>query len=125
VEQRSLLSVSQDEALQRFYWMWTVKEAYTKALGIGLGFDFRRVEYDVTSNIVRVDNAVPEGWRFSKFTLSLGDGAYQGVVAELVGPGVETVVTETDSYPWLQVMDAAGVAQRAIQELEGTKNFFN
>jgi 4'-phosphopantetheinyl transferase len=104
--------------------MWTVKEAYTKALGIGLGFDFRRVEYDATTNIVRVDNAVPEGWHFSKFTLNLGDGTYQGVIAELVGPGVETVVTELDSPPWLQVINAADVAQRAIQELEGTNNFF-
>jgi phosphopantetheinyl transferase (holo-ACP synthase) len=34
----------QAEALRRLYDLWTHKEAYTKALGLGLGFDFARLE---------------------------------------------------------------------------------
>lgn len=33
-----------DEGLERLYDLWTYKEALTKNLGLGLGFDFKRVE---------------------------------------------------------------------------------
>lgn len=34
----------------RFYMIWTLKEATTKGLGDGLGFDFRRLEFNVTEH---------------------------------------------------------------------------
>lgn len=33
-----------EEALQRLYDLWTYKEALTKNIGLGLGFDFKRIE---------------------------------------------------------------------------------
>ena len=35
-----------------------MKEAYTKALGLGVGFEFNRIEYDVHQETVRIDGAL-------------------------------------------------------------------
>ncbi|PIL36816.1 hypothetical protein GSI_00506 [Ganoderma sinense ZZ0214-1] len=56
-------SLSPREQLRRFYLIWTLKEAYTKALGLGMGFDFSRIEYDVPNDVVRIDGVAPRGWR--------------------------------------------------------------
>lgn len=34
----------QNDGLRYLFLVWTLKEAYTKALGLGMGFDFRRIE---------------------------------------------------------------------------------
>ena len=44
-----------------------MKEAYTKALGEGLGYDFARIEYDVVNQVVTVDGKVPRGWEITSF----------------------------------------------------------
>lgn len=41
---RAPLPPGDQEALERLFDLWTYKEALTKALGIGLGFDFARIE---------------------------------------------------------------------------------
>ena len=70
LEQRTLLEISDpNDALQRLYLVWTLKEAYTKALGLGLGFDFKRIEVDVNGHKITVDNNVPCGWEFIVFIL--------------------------------------------------------
>ncbi|KAI0069039.1 4'-phosphopantetheinyl transferase [Artomyces pyxidatus] len=96
LEKRLLLAgdVPPDEALRRFYLMWTTKEAYTKALGLGLGFDFRRVECDVLANTVTVDGQPARDWEFSLFELSLDDGMYQGVTARFVGEGKAKAISQ-------------------------------
>lgn len=97
--------------------MWTLKEAYTKALGLGLGFDFRRVEFDVNNDTVRVDGEIPEGWHFSKFEIQDGDDLYQGVVAEFVGGNKSRVDSERGPHDWLIHFDAVSFVERALQEL--------
>ena len=95
-----------------------MKEAYTKALGYGLGFDFRRVEYDVESGILRVDNTIPDGWRFHKFVLNNREDVYEGVVAEFIG-GIKTeIIHENESSDWLTITDAAEFVEKAIHELQ-------
>jgi 4'-phosphopantetheinyl transferase len=110
-------SIPESEQLKRFFWMWTLKEAYTKALGLGLGFDFKRIEFDVVERIVRVDGKVPEGWRFNKFVINDDEDQYQGVVAEYHG-GIQTeVITEADNSPWMNKYDAVPFTEEAIAQV--------
>ncbi len=106
-----------EDNLRRFFWMWTMKEAYTKALGIGLGFDFKRVDFDVEANILRVDGEIPVGWRFRMFVLQDGEDAYEGVVAEFLGDGPTEIVHEHGSYKWLQQYEAVSFTEQAILRL--------
>jgi 4'-phosphopantetheinyl transferase len=117
-ERHSLNSeVPLSEQLRRFFWMWTLKEAYTKALGLGLGFDFRRVEFDVLNLIVRVDGQILRGWNFSMFVIEDGEDFYQGVVAECVGGTSTNVVNESTKPNWLTIHDAVPFTELAIVEL--------
>ena len=97
--------------------MWTLKEAYTKALGLGLGFDFQRVEFDVVNLIVRVDGQIPQGWHFSMFVIEDGEDFYQGVVAEYVGGTSTNVVNELTIPDWLTIHNAVPFTEQAIVEL--------
>jgi len=118
-ETRTILSVPQDEGIYRFFWIWTMKEAYTKALGLGLGFDFRRIEYDLTTDILTIDGEVPKGWQLIKFDIEHDQAIYQGVAARYVG-GDATVVLprSSQSVDWMVKLDAASLVYRAIEELE-------
>lgn len=97
--------------------MWTVKEAYTKALGLGLGFDFSRVEFDAVANIVRIDGVIPRGWRFSKFVLNDEDDLYEGVVAEFLGGDETVVIPETHPHDWLVSYNGVTFVEKAIEGL--------
>ncbi|KAJ7117375.1 hypothetical protein C8R43DRAFT_901970 [Mycena crocata] len=108
---------SQAQGLEWFFWMWTAKEAYTKALGLGLGFDFRRVEFDPTLDVFRVDGVVPQGWQLSKFKVIQGAEIYLGVVAEFVGGSTTVVVPESHSHEWLSILDATSFVRTALQQL--------
>jgi len=109
--------ISQDEGLRRFFWMWTLKEAYTKALGLGLGFDFRRVEFDVENDLVHVDEVIPAGWRFSKFIITDDEDLYEGVVAEYLGGTQMEVISDATSQPWLISHQAVLFVEKAVQDL--------
>lgn len=114
-----LPSLQETEALRRFYLIWTLKEAYTKALGLGLGFDFSRIEYDVHRNRVRIDGVVPQGWRFVRFQLahsrSTGQDVYVGVAAEYTGGEQDgCVVEEGQPDAWLKVDDAVTFLEKAL-----------
>ncbi|KAI0356587.1 hypothetical protein OH77DRAFT_1452511 [Trametes cingulata] len=118
--------LSKDEGLRRFFLIWTLKEAYTKALGLGMGFDFSRIEYDVPNDIVRIDGQIPRGWDFARFDLRnpvKGGTAeeYVGVVAEFVGEEVapESRVRSAAAPGWLKVRDAKEFLLSAIRELGG------
>jgi len=117
-ERHSLnIELSPSHQLRRFFWMWTLKEAYTKALGLGLGFDFRRVEFDVVNLIVRVDGQIPQGWHFSMFVIEDGEDFYQGVVAEHVGGTSTQVLKESIKPNWLTIHNAVPFTEHAIINL--------
>jgi phosphopantetheinyl transferase len=63
-----------------------MKEAYTKALGLGLGFDFKRISFDLRDNQLSVDQRLVTGWGL--WMLELSDG-YQCCIARS-GTGDET-----------------------------------
>lgn len=119
VKQVTTPGVTEDERIRRFFWMWTLKEAYTKALGMGLGFDFKKVEFDVARKQVKVDGIPPNGWRFIMFTICDGEDLYEGVVAERAGDTTEVVDASSGQcgLEWLKVVGAANVLHRAVKDL--------
>jgi hypothetical protein len=56
----------------------TLKDGYTKALGLGPGFDFKRIEFHVVERTVQVNRQVPVGWQFNTFIINDNEGQYQG-----------------------------------------------
>ncbi|KAG6334150.1 hypothetical protein ID866_4938 [Astraeus odoratus] len=110
-----LADISQSEALRRFYWIWTLKEAYTKALGIGLGFDFQRIQYDVLKDGITVDGEPARGWQFRKFEVAQSGNKYVGVAARFIG-GRMTTIEDLDVGS-LVCYDAASFVNRAVEEL--------
>ncbi|KAH9853709.1 hypothetical protein C2E23DRAFT_884383 [Lenzites betulinus] len=117
-------SISKHEELRRFYLIWTLKEAYTKALGLGMGFDFSRIEYDVPNDVVRIDGQVPRGWEFTRFKLinpvrSINAEEYVGVTARFVGEDAapECKVRVEEAPSWLRVFDAKEFLTTTIAKL--------
>ncbi|KAG8903203.1 hypothetical protein FRB99_003615 [Tulasnella sp. 403] len=103
---------------------WTIKEAYTKALGSGLGFDFQRVEYLMTSQSpdgdrVIVDGEVLLGWEFRGFTWRDKGNTYIGMAAKR-GEGDGTTISwalldeEGDTTTeWLEQIALVQLIERA------------
>ncbi|KNZ74423.1 L-aminoadipate-semialdehyde dehydrogenase-phosphopantetheinyl transferase [Termitomyces sp. J132] len=110
--------ISEAETLKRFFWLWTIKEAYTKALGLGLGFAFRRVEYDIGENVVRVDKEIALGWRFTKFMLTDENDLYQGVVAEYIGGATIEIIDEMGSQNCVSPWKAVPFVETVLHELD-------
>uniref|UniRef100_A0A1D1ZFA5 holo-[acyl-carrier-protein] synthase n=1 Tax=Anthurium amnicola TaxID=1678845 RepID=A0A1D1ZFA5_9ARAE len=60
------------QILKEFYRYWSLKEAFVKALGIGLGFKLNRLEFhhmDWTNISVYVDGKESRDWKFWLFDL--------------------------------------------------------
>lgn len=74
-EQRSLATLSGEAWLRRFFEYWTLKEAYAKALGLGLAFDFASAWFEigagdhVTAQCVPLPVGESATWAFRRLAL--------------------------------------------------------
>lgn len=82
------LPSNQTEALRRLFTLWTYKEAYTKNLGKGLGFDFSLIEFtfpsptstDEMPKMVAIDQEVRQYGFVDVLLPAVGGGAESQVV---------------------------------------------
>jgi len=69
--ERSFLSSDQGEevVLRRLFILWTLKEAYLKAIGqpLHLGIEWDRIECDIPNETIMVDGEKLRGWEFRMF----------------------------------------------------------
>jgi len=117
--------VAESESVHHFYLIWTLKEAYTKALGLGLGFDFKRIEYDNAANRIKVDGRVLKGWEFDVFQVPGDrDGAlgYIGVASKYVGGDGDAIIRRnTETAELVSVSTAEEFVARALRDLGSDK----
>lgn len=67
----------ESEKLRRFYRLWSLKESYVKAIGIGLGMDLQRINFLIQDDLIEATNSsrvevdgVPlEDFSFQEFML--------------------------------------------------------
>ncbi|EST08059.2 Indoleamine 2,3-dioxygenase [Kalmanozyma brasiliensis GHG001] len=82
-----VLNCPEQQGLKRLFSLWTHKEAYTKNLGLGLGFDFKRVELE--GGAMRVDGETVEKYGWVDVML---DGEVESQVVVCHGPYEEKQV---------------------------------
>ena len=88
-ERRSIETVAGDAWVRRFFEYWTLKEAYAKALGVGLACDLSSVSFDlgpgcdVTARFGDGVSDVASDWLFRRLVLG---PEWAGAVAIKTGP---------------------------------------
>jgi len=111
--------VPENVALDRFYLIWTIKEAYTKAIGLGLGFDPSRIEYDISANIVAVDGVIASDWQFETLQLTVDGEVYRLTVAQFVEDGLGTGTVLPLSESQIVCSGASHLVRKAFRQLKG------
>lgn len=122
LEEKRLLSgddVPENEAISQFYLIWTIKEAYTKAIGLGLGFDLHRIEYNVTTNTVTVDGVAATEWQFETSQVTVDEEAYRVTVAQFVGKGNGGGTIATLAQERMIRTGASSLVRKAFRQLKG------
>jgi len=62
----------QETALRRLSIIFALKQAYIKALGQPIGYDWSRLDFDIPENRLYVDKELSTGWEFRIFQINLG-----------------------------------------------------
>ena len=111
--------VPESEAISCFYLIWTIKEAYTKAIGQGLGFDLQRIEYNVATKTVTVDGLAATEWQFETFQVTVDEEAYRVTVAQFMGSSNGGGTVSTLAKGPMMRTGASVFVRKAIHQLRG------
>ncbi|KAF0685225.1 Aste57867_22844 [Aphanomyces stellatus] len=59
-------AVAPADQVERFYLLWSLKEAYTKAIGVGIVIDLQRQQFEIVDGVVSlfVDDQKADAWHF-------------------------------------------------------------
>lgn len=115
--------VPENEAISRFYLIWTIKEAYTKAIGQGLGFNLQRIEYNFATKMVTVDGVAATEWQFETSQVTVDEEVYRVTVARFMGGsnGCGTVVILAQGR--MMRTGASSFVRKAYHHLTGLELF--
>ncbi|TFK19642.1 hypothetical protein FA15DRAFT_674232 [Coprinopsis marcescibilis] len=72
LEVQSMEGQSDAIALRRLCILLALKDSYIRAIGQPMGFDYARLEFDVTNSTASGDGKALTGWEFRVFTANLG-----------------------------------------------------
>jgi len=111
--------VPENEAISGFYLIWTIKEAYTKAIGLGLGFDLHRIEYKVATKTVTIDGVTATEWQFETSQVTVDEEEYRVTVAQLVGNGNGGGTVVTLNQGRILRTGASSLVRKAFRQLKG------
>ena len=111
--------VPENDALSRFYLIWTIKEAYMKAIGLGFGFDPSRIEYDMRANTVAVDGAVATDWRFETSQFTVDEATYRVTVVQFVGGGNGSGTVVSLDQGQVELTGASRFVRKALRRFKG------
>lgn len=93
-EKAQVFSLPSDQQVRAFLQYWTCKEAYLKAIGLGLAQPMTSVEVDLTApRLVSTPEDCLEGWRLHRLALS------EDYVGALVVAGEPTVEINCWQHP--------------------------
>lgn len=94
-ERRALLALPAPDQLEGFYRIWTRKEAYIKAIGIGLGFALDRFSVTLERDaprLIHIDGDVDRARQWSLHDLSPSAHYIGALAIERVDAEVEVVI---------------------------------
>ncbi|KAI5481802.1 4'-phosphopantetheinyl transferase [Pseudohyphozyma bogoriensis] len=119
LERRWLKTAASPEVkLRRVFALWTLKEAYTKALGLGMGFDFAKISFrfphpDSWDGLEATNDGVSlSGWKFG--VLSLHEAGEE----HLVGWAVQTDQYESVNIAPVEMDDILKDAETSLQSMK-------
>lgn len=119
------------QSLYRLYQLWTHKEALTKNMGIGLGFDFKRIELSFWESdggqadtvVLVLDGQVDTRYRFTSVDLQSPTRATPSLLVVCEGPftsqqtqrQLSPTVTQQDAVDqhWLAIWGVSDLVQTA------------
>jgi 4'-phosphopantetheinyl transferase len=102
-----------DARFHAFYRLWSLKEAYIKAIGIGLGFELLRAEFtsidaSETEWSMRLDGVRASGWTFRSVHVQGSTNREPHVISIALGPVAAIWNANTSSiFPLDQAQDSA------------------
>ena len=97
-EQRHLDQLTEDTRHIDFYRLWTLKEAYSKALGLGFSAEFDKIEFDIDTMALKRKSPVASKSDREAFDLTsivLGEDTYFLAICLLNAKGKPAAVNKT------------------------------
>lgn len=120
------LSNHEFDQLKKLYTLWTYKEAFTKAKGMGLGFDFQTIDIEKEANsiAIKAGGQLQKGWKIYEMVLTPGKSANRRVGG---GTGMESLLvvvedTKEDDPVSLKTIDMEQAQQEGLLRIWTMEN---